>query len=108
MEKRKNMRGAELIILQFPMTLAFAMLSDRDQNTNHTFFVLLILSYIYWFIVIIYYSKTVDDFVIMPSLISKKIFLFLFYPIGAMMINMVFLVFLITPVQSTLELFGLL
>lgn len=81
--------------------------SNRDQNTSHTFFVLLILSYIYWFIIIIFYVKTVQNFVIMPSLIWKKIFLYLFYPIGGMMINMVFVVLSIIPVQSTLKLFGL-
>ena len=108
MEKRKDMSGAKLIILQFPATLALALLAHRDQNTDEKFFVFLLLWYIYWFITIIYYSQTVDGFVIMPSKIYKKVFLFLFYPLGAMMVNMVFMALSITSVQSTLELFGLL
>ena len=43
MEKRKNMSGAELIILQLPMTLAFALLVNRGENNNEAFFGFLIL-----------------------------------------------------------------
>ncbi len=108
MEKRRSMSGAELIILQFPATLAFALLVNRGENNNEAFFGFLILLYAYWFIMIIYYSKTVDSFVIMPSSIWKKYLLFLFYPIGAMIVNMVCMALSIIPVESTLELFGLL
>jgi hypothetical protein len=107
MEKR-SISGAELIILQFPMTLALALTADRDQNTHETFIRFLSLWYIYWFIIIIYYSKTVDSFVIMPSSNWKKALLFLFYPIGQMMINLVFMACSIIPVQFVLNLFGLL
>lgn len=108
MEKRRSMSGAELIILQFPTTLAFALLVNRGENNNEVFFGFLILLYAYWFIMIIYYSKNVDSFVIMPSSIWKKYLLFLFYPIGAIMVNMVFMALSIVAVESTLKLFGLL
>lgn len=108
MEKRRSMSGTELIILQFPATLALALLADRDQNTHETILKFLILWYVYWFIIIIHYSQTVDSFVIMPSSTWKKTLLFLFYPIGTMMMNLVFMACSIIPVQFTLNLFGLL
>jgi hypothetical protein len=108
MKKRKIISGNEFIILQFPATLALSLIANRNENNDTTFFGFLILLYIYWFITIIYCSQNFEDFVIMPSSWWKKLFLFLFYPIGAMMVNMVFMALAIIPVKSTLELFGLL
>ncbi|CAN1566765.1 hypothetical protein MCEREM21A_02963 [Sphingomonadaceae bacterium] len=108
MDKRKVTSELELIILQFPMTLALALISNRDQNTDGTFLHFLMLLYIYWFIIFIWYSYYVDNFVIMPSSIWEKALLFLCAPIGLMFVNMVFMALSIIPVQSTLELFGLL
>ncbi len=108
MDRRKVTSISELIILQFPMTLALAMISNGDQNHEETFLHFITLFYIYWFIVFIYYSYNVDDFVILPPSIWKKALLFLCAPIGLMFANMVFMALSIIPVQSALELFGLL
>ena len=109
MDKRENVSIAELIVLQFPTTLSFAMISGNHyQKNNHSLFIFLILCYIYWFTVLVFYSTTVSQFEINHSYLLKKVFYFLFFPILLIISNMVFIAMSLGFIQNILKLFELL
>lgn len=106
MEKRARMDRDEWIILHSPTTLAFALTANGNINDKEVI-LFLILCYLYWFIIFIHYSKNVDGFVIMPSPLWKKAFLFICAPIGLMVMNMFFIGISISLIEIPLKIFGL-
>lgn len=108
MKKRKGMNGLELILLHCPMTLALAILIPQpDHNNNEVLIKFLLLCYFYWLFILIYYTKTVEDFIIIPSSLWRKTLLFLVFPLVWTALNIAFMAIAISLVEWPLKIFGL-